>query len=418
MNFKVPENLKLEIIDNQVTNTEQILRELMKVDNTDFLKKYHEILEKNPSLMHYEDTAVIAAAAKSRLNIIEQKQSLNNQLEDVKKENANLEGITIMESLKHKNDSERDLYYLKYTDELGETHVLEIDNPEKLSILIASAKKGMDSKAFYKSLINSHFKELKKQNIKPVDKYEEENHVSIIDRENFDEEYRMIEAYAKLNMPNIVPKISIDSHNERIYYVDQTIIKFHTEKAKRKMEIISKDYQKENTKQNNVNQANNTETSYSEQNEEITREEVENRYADQVEAKPVIQKFITNKEITREETVILYSYLLDILSREEQGFELDDVENYFLSASVEHINNNEPTNNIEAEIASRADLYNKELETKKEEKEKNTDDYKVKVYQRSNNPLNVNDNGETLVIIIITVTVLLGALIAAILLLK
>ena len=70
MKHKLPESIKIELIDNKITNTDSILYNLMSINDYDMLKEYYEFLINNIDINIYENLNVIVSAIKSRLNVL------------------------------------------------------------------------------------------------------------------------------------------------------------------------------------------------------------------------------------------------------------------------------------------------------------------------------------------------------------
>ncbi len=407
MKHKLPESIKIELIDNKITNTDSILYNLMSINDYDMLKEYYEFLINNIDINIYENLNIIVSAIKSRLNVLEQKINVKKELEKIQKENPKLKNLSIIESPKEKNDTLKDLYYLKYKDKNGETHLLEIDNIEKFINLLNSLGNTMDSEYFFNTLKTRYFNELQSYSLgnDKIDLFTYENSYLLKDKAAFLIEKEALDDYINLNHPNIVPKISIDSNSERLYYVGDIIIKFHNDNNTRKMEIIN-----ESVNENSKIDKTNSETTKIEGSSEIKRSDINNIEVDTLEAKKIIHKFVTSKDLSKDELIKLYSYVTDLLDTLETGFEIENRDEMLLTQVIDELYNKE-CNNIEKEILNRYNNYTINNSSSLEKADKT-------LKLTSETPLVIDDKGIIYSITIIAVSVIIGAVITALLLVK
>lgn len=417
MIHKLPDELKLELINDKITNVENIITFLKSVTNYDMLEEYYNFLTSNLDFKHYENINIIISAIKSHLNTLEQKVNLKKELENVKKANKSLRNFSLIEDLKEQNDVNKDVYYLKYVDEENVVHIIEIDNTLKLLDLISTRGPIMTGQEFYNLLKNRYFNELQKYSLgtNKIDLVTYEHSYLIKDKPLFLIEKELLDAYMKLNYPNVVPEISVDSHDERLYYINSTIIKFYDEDGKRKMNIVSQEKEHNEEEKNNENNeldlSAKSSTAYIEEDTEISRSDLENIEISTEEVMPLIEKFVTAKSLNKEEKIKIYSYLKDLLDTKELELDLSNKEEELLGATVDYLRT-KTSNNVEKEILNRYNNFSERQDLAKSKEE-------IKRYTlKGDNPLKLNDDGVSLSIIIITVTVLLGALLAAIILVK
>ncbi len=412
MKHKLPESLKIGLLDNQITNTDAILKALMYTNDYDMLEEYYNFLSKNIDIKIYKDLDIIIAAIKSRLNTLKEKKDIKQELEKAKNINKSLQGLVLIENLKEYNDTNKDVYYLKYSDEEN-VHILEITNLLKFSELLQTTAPTMNAHNFYEYLKSRYFKELRQHDLEEnidLNIYETEYHIK--DKPAFLVEKDLINTYVHLNYPNMTPKLSIDSNHERIYYVGNTIIKFHNDNGKRKMEIISKDNTKEQNKA--LNTSDNKSSGYIDTSSDtIFRNDLDNIDINEVEVKPLIAKYISGTILEKEEKIKVYAYLLNILDSLELGFNPSNTDLDLLASTVDYLQTIS-LNSVEKEILFRATRYYK----MQEDTYSKNNEVSLKKTYKANEALIPSDNGASLSIIIITVTILLGALISAIMLVK
>ena len=130
----------------------------------------------------------------------------------------------------------------------------------------------------------------------------------------------------------------------------------------------------------------------------------------------LIRKFVTAKPLEKTEQIKVYAFLLKLLTNLETGFELTYTEEELLNVSIDYLQTND-NNNIEKEILNRYNTFYNNVENELTENNKNVHK-KTYIPAKNKHPLAIGDDGISLTIIIITVTVLLGAIIAAVLLVK
>lgn len=135
------------------------------------------------------------------------------------------------------------------------------------------------------------------------------------------------------------------------------------------------------------------------------------------EAWYLINLFSHGKPLDYNSKLKTYAFLLETLTKMELEFELTETEEYLLGIAVDYIRKNETnTNNIEIEILNRYNAYQEQMENTS--KSMNAGAKKKTYSSLPKSPLILNDEGASLTIIIITATLLLGILIAALLLVK
>jgi len=239
-------------LDGQViTNLLQIIEAIKTCEDLELLKEYQtEVLDytkKHP----LEGAESLVAALSVRIEDLEQKQITNAEaLETLKEQNPNLQGLSVIETKRTRNDSGKDTDYIKFVDATGQVQILECRGPSMLNEFIETnpelAINGTPEEIFayfkehkYPALSFSNLSDDTPEKVK-----EELAKIKIDDPRinnvaDFMVEKQMIEEYSALHHNHVTPNIAINSDGERIYTVGEAVIKFRALDGKRKMEIIS-----------------------------------------------------------------------------------------------------------------------------------------------------------------------------------
>jgi len=247
-------NLVLEIRNNQIINLNIIIESINLNEDIDLLREsLNGIL--SGKFNHLQNIEAIRVALERRIEFLEEIKLTNEEvIEEIKKKNPNLSGLSIIETGKTINDANRDVEYIKYVDIYDNVKILECGSANTLNEFINDPKNedlfsnGSAEDIFnhferniHSSLVFNDIVEKTPENIKTeLDRMRINN--PIINNENaFVEETARISKYALDNHNGATPKISINSDGERIYNIGLEVIKFRDNDDVRKMEIISTD---------------------------------------------------------------------------------------------------------------------------------------------------------------------------------
>lgn len=142
-------------------------------------------------------------------------------------------------------------------------------------------------------------------------------------------------------------------------------------------------------------------------------DQIHQTYVENDEAIKLISKYINKENLTEEEKIKVYAFLSNAITLFEYQYDesLDRNEKDILHYTMEFLNPNNST--IERHLLNR---YNSACQKDKTTSHK-TSGYTKKLLNPES-PLSLDEEGISLTIIIITVTILLGSVIAALLLVK
>jgi len=142
-------------------------------------------------------------------------------------------------------------------------------------------------------------------------------------------------------------------------------------------------------------------------------DQIHQTYVENDEAIKLISKYINKENLTEEEKIKVYAFLSNAITLFEYQYDesLDRNEKDILHYTMEFLNPNNST--IERHLLNR---YNNACQKDKNASSKNNGYTKKLLNPES--PLSLDEEGISLTIIIITVTTLLGSVIAALLLVK
>jgi len=150
-----------------------------------------------------------------------------------------------------------------------------------------------------------------------------------------------------------------------------------------------------------------------EQNNNIL-EKIQNTYVELEEAIPLISNYTNNFPLNEEQLIKIYSYLSNAITLYEYEYNesLSKKEQDILHYAMEYMKTTKP-NSIESTLIERyVKCCKKEIESASKS------NGMTKRLLNPNVPVSLNDDGITLTTIIITITILLGSVIAAIMLVK
>lgn len=238
--------IDLTIIDDAITNIDEIINYLnnteMNSDLRDHLKtlknslsskdiKNKEALENiiNTKLMEYE------------MKSLEQTDNLTT-LRMLQETNEEFKSIGIIQTPPEKNDSNKYIDYITFTNEYGELEVLCCDSPNFINEFIALHKNQIQT--YRAQEVFKHFKEYIHRELKFVSKEEYEqdesmNNSSIVREEQIESlEYEAMEEYK--NKYSIQGKIemTVDQYGERLYRLGDGLFTFKTINGNRVMETL------------------------------------------------------------------------------------------------------------------------------------------------------------------------------------
>ncbi len=440
------EKLKPKIKNDVIANLQEILIEIRNVEDEEFLRDYLDEVRDYGINHNIVGLKELGNALEVRLDELG-KEKVNNKsvLAMLKKQNPNLNGLSIIETKKEKNDSGKDIDYIKYIDEENNVYLIECKSAEFLTeflnespdiALYGTAKDIFDYISKYK------YSELKFYGLddKQVKNKQEDisklnnNDPRITDSKSFLEEKNLINEYLFRKGLNIIPQITITQQGERLYVLEGTVIKFHDDNGKREMEIISsneydKDLENNNDIGNfddNVSIESSEEIGYKSPSEEIITEESKGTLYESnefIEEKGLltesqfyllITRLMEGEELSFEEIRGMNRYAQIIIKEIKEGPIHYDRQNS-LDMFIEFLKEKNGENFLSPEEENIVMLYNEIGKTKSLS---TPDKSKKDVRELKLLPPDIANQGAIVSVVIIEVTILLGILISVLALAK
>jgi hypothetical protein len=442
-------NMKPIFDDNGlITNLSDILDYLKEEDDEAFLKEYLDALSvaKNDKKRTIDDISYKALYVNltNRINELEKEKISNkNALEELKKQNPNLNGLSVIETKKYDNDSFRDIEYIKYVDELGNVTLLQCEGENSINDFISKHPDyatTWSAKDFFNYFKNNVHREVKLKTEEEIDheKEDERNKKLDPDEELEMQEMTKVKEYAANNNIHVEPKMGVDSNGERIYTVGANVIKFKTDvNGKRELYVISdndfdKEVEKNNQEYGNKIDNDEVETSSSENKEaseviDETKEDTsfdKNKMQNEIEVINLdefikLVKKLYNGEIrTKEEKEKMYNFALAFISDLKDGRTIDYDNTNAIDCYMEYISEHPNDTEITPDETKLFEEYQRTIKKSKQKQlEKETEEKKngnIKVLEMKP----IDHQGNIITIVILEVTILVGILISFIAIVK
>jgi len=269
---KFPEELDIRLDNNynKIINKETIIKNLELINTQDeiaaVLEYYLRYLE-NVNSLDKNDLKEILTSVKDRENSLKNaNNSLQSQFNEVKDKNNNLKNISIVDTSKYDNDKingfKRNVTYIEIEQD-GKKELFEVTNINAVKNLLGNPEQlKLMSENEIIDFLKEHSKELQSTYIdtRPSDVLtgdtlnDELNRIhdpyvrdAFIKEENLVLEERVqVKKYVDENFPGTRIEYGLNSYGERIYMVEDKIIKFKTIGDTREMQILDKDEKLEN----------------------------------------------------------------------------------------------------------------------------------------------------------------------------
>lgn len=374
---------------NSVVNKESILRNIESVKKEKFLEDYIRAIQiavaKNPTL-NVEDVQEILEFTNDRLNKLRGLDSIGEVFNEAKKNNNKFKNISIIDTPKELNDKTKEgvrknVTYVKININ-GRNEIYEITNVEKVM-------KTINNKAILDKMSEQEIINFLKENSKQIDMTSVENDsTNELNSDAINKEIdRIYNPYLresfKLHQNDILKeRLEIDkkwpdskieygmnSNGERIYLVEDKIIKF--EGKERNMRILS-DNNSQELKHATFDNFQNGKT-YMEENPEPNSKNIDDYDGKETLLEGIVEAIYTNNSLTEEQIDLITNFLDTCVTYEEQsksnlisGTLYDIYETYYnYSKDDKNFLNDEIR-----QIFERKEALNKTLEQPKLENEK------------------------------------------------
>lgn len=236
--------IDLNIVNNQITNIESVLAILnSKTLNEDLIEHISSLKNRiqNMDISNKQELESAINAKIMEYNTMKNVDSNNlDILRMLQQTNDEFKKLSIIETPREKNDSDKYVDYFSYTNGSGEVKVLSFASSNILNDYIRDHG---DTISTYKA--SELFDKLKnlgceELSFRSKEEYEgqERNKAIINDPEIENQEYREVEDYIKKFGSDYEIKITVSEVGERLYQVGDGLIKFRNDAGKRVMDVL------------------------------------------------------------------------------------------------------------------------------------------------------------------------------------
>ena len=406
------------IIDFQtgyVKNLSDILDLIKQENDEEFLQDYLDNLTEYKASQKFKMDDISYKALflnlTNRLEEIKKEKASNkNVLENLKKTNPNLNGLSVVETKKQDNDIYRDIEYIKYVDEQGNVTLLECASENTINSFIAShpdlATKGTGKDIFDYFKNNVHL-EVKMETEKEREKTKAKEDFN--DKEVLEvEELSKVKEYATNKKIVGEPKIGEDTHGERIYIVGTSIIKFKTDdNGKRELYVISdEDYENNyEAKETDVKKESIDTVSYEANNTDLGIEIIKlNEFIE------LVSRAYNGDNLTEEEQEKMHNFVLASITDMENGSLDYDTQNA-IDCYMEYLREQEKDNTTK-KTDELLEKYYLIIEEKNKEQLQKENEAKAAGQIKVLEIKPVDHHGNIITIVVIEITLLLGMLVS------
>lgn len=238
--------IDLTIIDNTITNIDEIIAYLNSVELDFNLAEHLKTLKNNLSSKDITNKEILENTINTKL--MEYEMATSQQIDNLttlrmlQETNEEFKSIGIIQTPPEKNDSNRAIDYITYTNEDGTLEVLCCDRESFINDFIESHKKEIQT--FSSKDIFHHFKEYIHRELKFVSKEEyerdEAQRMSSLVREEQIEaaEYETMVDYKNRYSIQGNIEMTVDQFGERLYRLDDGLFTFKTINGNRVMETL------------------------------------------------------------------------------------------------------------------------------------------------------------------------------------
>ena len=236
--------LDLNIVDNEITNVETILNFINHVPLDSNLIDHITTLKNKISGLDLSNKQELENAIDSKIMEfkLQHEQANSTSLNVLKQTNEEFQKLSLIQTIPDKNDSNKYIDYLTYTNQLGEIEVLSFTNSNILSDFI---KENTDSipeltaKELFNNLKIFGCEEL---NFESNDEYKKSEYFrkkAIINNPEIErQELEEVDEYKKKYGIALETEITITESGERLYKIGDGLIKFRTSENKRVMDVL------------------------------------------------------------------------------------------------------------------------------------------------------------------------------------
>lgn len=236
--------LQIKTENNLISNLDELLKIISSQEGTEEFIEHLETTKNHISELPLANKDELLQAIEAK--IIEYKNHLENDisnaksLQNLQQTNQEFQKLKVISTNRLENDSNKYVDYLTLIDENGELQVLAFTNNNDLHNFIrdnASLIPTLTAKDFFQK-VSEKFGE-KQEFASENDFFVEEKKEANTDNDELvKSELNEIEEYKKKFGFTEKTEISINENQERLYRIGDGLIKFHTEKEKRVMDVL------------------------------------------------------------------------------------------------------------------------------------------------------------------------------------
>lgn len=236
--------IDLNIVNSQITNIDSVLSLLHSKPLDEDLIEHITSLKNRIQNMDISNKKELENAIDSKIMEYNTRQNSNSDnldaLKVLQQTNDEFKKLSIIETPREKNDSDKYIDYFTYTNEFGEVKVLSFVSSNILNDYI---RQNADIIPSYKAVeLFDKFKNLGCEELCFSSKEEydqhERNKTIINDPEIESQEYAEVEAYIKKFGSDYEIKITVSEAGERLYQAGDGLFKFRNDTGKRVMDVL------------------------------------------------------------------------------------------------------------------------------------------------------------------------------------
>lgn len=241
-------NIKLDENSNNIINLDEILEALKNISNDLNSIEYLESLLNFLEFQDIKNKDSLIDAIKSKLlefkSVAQEELNSKEALEQARKYNEDLKRINVISTNKYDNDSKKDIEYITITHDDGSVEVLVCASSTSIGKYIADHANDVATKSadeifkYFKETVHNDLRFYKEEELEELNP-DLANSALVREEDMKALEVEEVRKYAqKMNLDENV-QVTVDPNGERIYIVQDAIIKFHSDySGNRVMDVL------------------------------------------------------------------------------------------------------------------------------------------------------------------------------------
>lgn len=241
-------NIKLDENSNNIINLDEVLEALKNISNDLNSIEYLESLLNYLEFQDIKNKDSLIDAIKSKLlefkSVAQEELNSKEALEQARKYNEDLKRINVISTNKYDNDSKKDIEYITITHDDGSVEVLVCASSTSIGKYIAEHANDVATKSadeifkYFKETVHNDLRFYKEEEFEELNP-DLANSALVREEDMKALEVEEVRKYAqKMNLDENV-QVTVDPNGERIYIVQDAIIKFHSDySGNRVMDVL------------------------------------------------------------------------------------------------------------------------------------------------------------------------------------